>query len=113
MKRPLACLLTSAFAAVAAGSLVPPLAARQTRDESPASSGQMVGRPVYEKVCSRCHGREGKSNDAPWLVPFGWNYSQALDIVRHGGPCGMPAFKESELSDEELKQIVEYLKMLN
>jgi len=25
----------------------------------------------------------------------------------------MPAFTESELSDEELKQIVDYLKMLN
>ena len=36
-----------------------------------------------------------------------------LEIVRHGGPCGMPAFNESQLSDEELKQIVEYLKMLN
>ena len=45
--------------------------------------------------------------------PFGWNYSQTLDIVRHGGSCGMPAFTESELSDEELKQIVDYLKMLN
>jgi len=50
---------------------------------------------------------------APSLVPFGWNYSQTLDIVRHGGSCGMPAFAESELSDEELKQIVDYLKMLN
>jgi mono/diheme cytochrome c family protein len=46
-------------------------------------------------------------------VPFQWNYSQALDIVRHGGTCGMPAFSESELSDEELKQIVEYLKTFN
>lgn len=92
---------------------MPSLAARQTRDESPASSAQMPGRPVYEKACSRCHGRGGQSDNAPWLVPFGWNYSQALDIVRHGGPCGMPAFTQSELSDEELKQIVEYLKMLN
>jgi mono/diheme cytochrome c family protein len=49
---------------------------------------------------------------APWLVPFGWSYSQALDIVRHGG-SGMPAFPESELSDDALKQIVDYLKTLN
>lgn len=101
------------LAAVVAGSLLPSLAARQTRDESAASSDQMPGRPLYEKACSRCHGRGGQSDDAPWLVPFGWNYSQALDIVRHGGPCGMPAFTPSELSDEELKQIVEYLKTLN
>lgn len=103
----------STFAAVVAGSLVPSMAARQARDESPAAGGQMPGRPVYEKVCSRCHGQGGQSDDAPWLVPFGWNYSQALDIVRHGGPCGMPAFTQSQLSDEELKQIVDYLKTLH
>jgi mono/diheme cytochrome c family protein len=113
LKRPLGLLLARTIAVALAGSLVPSLAARQTRDESPVSSAQMPGRPVYEKACSRCHGRGGQSDDAPWLVPFGWNYSQALDIVRHGGPCGMPAFKQSELSDEELKQIVEYLKMLD
>jgi mono/diheme cytochrome c family protein len=113
LKRPLACLLTSTFAAVVAGVLVPSLAARQTRDDSQASSAQAPGRPIYDRVCSRCHGQGGQGNDAPWLVPFGWNYSQALDIVRRGSPCGMPAFTQSELSDEELKQIVEYLKMLN
>jgi mono/diheme cytochrome c family protein len=110
MKNPLGLFLTG----VVAAALAPPLvAARQEGGSSPASSAQMPGRPVYEKVCSRCHGPSGKSSQAPALVPFGWNYSQALDIVRHGGPCGMPAFTESELSDEELKQIVDYLKTLN
>jgi mono/diheme cytochrome c family protein len=110
MKNPLGLFLTGVIAAV----LAPPLvAARQEGGSSPPSSAQMPGRPVYEKVCSRCHGPSGKSSQAPALVPFGWNFSQALDIVRHGGPCGMPAFTESELSDEELKQIVDYLKTLN
>jgi mono/diheme cytochrome c family protein len=113
MKNPSGLFLAGVFAAALTGSLAPPLAATpQTSDNSPASSAQMPGRPVYEKVCSRCHGPDGKSTQVPALVPFGWNYSQALDIARHGG-CGMPAFSESELSDEELKQIVDYLKTLD
>jgi mono/diheme cytochrome c family protein len=113
MKHPSGLFLACAIAAALTGSLARPLvAARQESGSSPASSAQMPGRPVYEKVCSRCHGPDGKSKQVPALVPFGWNYSQALDIARHGG-CGMPAFSESELSDEELKQIVDYLKTLN
>ena len=107
-------LVTVAVATALTGSIAPPLvAAPQESGNSSTSSAQMPGGPVYEKVCSRCHGSDGKSKQAPALVPFGWNYSQALDIARHGGPCGMPAFTESELSDEELKQIVDYLKTLN
>ena len=114
MKNPSGLFLTGVIAAALTGSLAPRLAAApQEGGASPASSAQMPGRPVYEKVCSRCHGPDGKSKQAPALVPFGWNFSQALDIARHGGPCGMPAFTESELSDEELKQIVDYLKTLN
>jgi mono/diheme cytochrome c family protein len=78
-----------------------------------AATAELPGRKVYNETCSRCHGPEGRSNTAPTLVPFLWNYSQALDIVRNGGPCGMPAFRESELSDDELKQIVDYLKTFN
>ena len=113
MKNPSGLFLTGVIAAALTGSLAPPLAAApQASDSAQASSAQMPGRPVYEKVCSRCHGPDGKSKQVPALVPFGWNYSQALDIARPGG-CGMPAFTESELSDEELKQIVDYLKTLD
>ena len=73
---------------------------------------EMPGRAVFDDTCSRCHGLEGVGGKGPRLIPFGWNYSQALDIVRHGG-SGMPAFPESELSDEAVKQIVDYLKTLN
>lgn len=89
-----------------AASLVPLSAARQDAAAGPEGPG----RRVYEETCSRCHGPEGREGKAPWLVPFRWNYAQALDIVRYGGTCGMPAFPESSLSDEELKQIVDYLK---
>jgi mono/diheme cytochrome c family protein len=69
----------------------------------------LPGRDVYEAACRRCHGADGGGEHAPTLIPFGWSYSQARDIVRRGS-CGMPAFPESELSEEAIKQIVDYLK---
>ena len=108
MKLGLGLFLTSTLGAALAGSPNPVSAARQEGGGTP-----MPGRSVYDETCSRCHGPEGQAGKAPRLIPFGWNYKQALDIVRHGGACGMPAFPESELSDEQLKQIVEYLKTLN
>jgi mono/diheme cytochrome c family protein len=83
------------------------------RQEQRAADPATQGQHVYDETCSRCHGAAGRGGKAPELVPFGWNYSQALDIVRHGGTCGMPAFKESELGDEDVKAIVDYLKSLN
>jgi mono/diheme cytochrome c family protein len=91
-----------------AGSLFPSLAASQEGAAGPKAPGQ----PIYEKTCSQCHGLEGRGGKGPWLIPFRWSYSQALDIVRHGGTCGMPAFPESELSDENVSRIVDYLKTL-
>src|SRR6476646_7840077 len=70
----------------------------------------MPGRSIYDDTCSRCHGPNGQDGKAPTLVPFRWTYAQAIDIIRHGGTCGMPAFSESDLSDEDVKQIVDYLK---
>jgi len=104
-KFPLSIFVTGTLALALVCALTRPLAARQGSD-----SHQATGKPIYEKTCSRCHGLNGDDGKAPTLVPFRWTFNQALDIVRHGGPCGMPAFKESEVSDEELKQIVDYLK---
>jgi mono/diheme cytochrome c family protein len=100
--------LAGATAVALAGS-IPLLAAR--RDTSPLiDPADLPGRSVYEETCSRCHGPEGQGGKAPWLIPFRWNYAQALDIIRHGGACGMPGFPESELSDDQVKEIVDYLK---
>jgi mono/diheme cytochrome c family protein len=106
MKVRLICFLAVTLPAFA-GSLA--LAARQEGN----GGSKMPGRAIYDDTCSRCHGAQGRDGKAPELVPFRWNYDQALDIVRHGGSCGMPSFKESELSDEEVKQIVDYMKTLN
>jgi mono/diheme cytochrome c family protein len=103
LTRRLKFVLMGTLAAAIAGPLVPLVAAR----------ADPPGRAVYDGTCSRCHGPDGQEGKAPVLVPFRWNYAQALDIVRHGGACGMPAFSESDLSDEQLRQIVDYLKTLH
>jgi mono/diheme cytochrome c family protein len=107
MKIFLACTLAAALA----GSVFPVSAARQEKEK--ATPPALPGQAIYDDTCSRCHGPEGQGGKAPWLVPFRWNYAQAIDIVRHGGACGMPGFSESELSDQEVREIVDYLKSFN
>ena len=99
--------------AASAGAARPGISTQAIAVRLQAPTDQLPGRSVYENVCSRCHGANGRSDRAPVLVPFLWTYSQALEIIRNGGPCGMPAFRESELNDDELKQIVDYLKTFN
>ena len=108
--------LAGATVVALAGSMVPLHAARPdaiTLTPKAAAPADMPGRSTYDGTCSRCHGPEGQGGKAPYLVPFRWNYAQALDIIRHGGACGMPGFSESELSDDQVKEIVDYLKTFN
>src|SRR6476661_8962304 len=69
------------------------------------------GQRVYEEKCSQCHGAEGRGGKGPRLVPFEWTYDQALQQIRHP-LCDMPPMPASEVSDEEVAQIVAYLKAI-
>jgi mono/diheme cytochrome c family protein len=69
------------------------------------------GEGVYRSNCSRCHGPEGRGAQGPNLIPFKWSYQEALDAIRHP-VCDMPAFSQSDLSDDEVAQIVAYLKTI-
>jgi mono/diheme cytochrome c family protein len=111
MGAPKITLLLAALAVAMAGSMFPVSAARQEKEK--AAPAALPGQAVYNDTCSRCHGPEGQGGKAPWLVPFRWNYAQATDIIRHGGACGMPGFPESELSDQDIHEIVDYLKSFN
>ena len=63
----------------------------------------------YDAKCAGCHGPAGRGGSAPSLVPFQWSDSQALRLVRDP-ECDMPAIPASELSDEAVLKIFEYLK---
>ena len=103
--------LAGTLAAAMAGSVFPLSATGQGKEKT--APAVLPGQAIYDDTCSRCHGPEGHGGKAPWLTPFRWNYAQAIDIVRHGGACGMPGFPESELSDREVRAIVDYLKSFN
>jgi mono/diheme cytochrome c family protein len=75
------------------------------------SAAEEPGQRLYEDKCSQCHGAEGRGGKAPRLVPFEWNYEQALEQIRHP-LCDMPPIPESEVSNAEVAQIVEYLKTI-
>jgi mono/diheme cytochrome c family protein len=71
------------------------------------------GRRVYEAHCAKCHGMDakGRGRIAPSLVPFELSYDAALELIRHP-VCEMPPVPASEVGDEEVAQIVRYLKSL-
>lgn len=83
-----------------------------------------MGRTVYQRHCSGCHGRnaEGADNwqrrgpDGNWPPPplngsgHAWHHPTAVltDIIRNGSPPGegnMPAWKD-KLSNDEIRAVI-------
>lgn len=71
-----------------------------------------AGRAAFGRVCQRCHGAEARGDAAPRLVPFSREYDELLGIVREGAGQ-MPPISTRELSDENVAQILAYLKSLS
>jgi mono/diheme cytochrome c family protein len=71
-----------------------------------------AGEAAFKRVCERCHGAEARGDVGPRLVPFSREYDEVLAIVREG-VGQMPPIAARELSDEGVRQIVEYLKSLS
>ena len=61
--------------------------------------------------CSNCHGRDGEGSFAPALAGRKLTYKRFHDYVR--SPLGrMPAYIESELTDQEIADMVAYFETL-
>lgn len=70
---------------------------------------QSPGEEAYTKVCVTCHGPEGRGGLAPALTPMTYDTDYVLAIVREGYGQ-MPPISARELSDDEVSQLVEYLR---
>ena len=68
-----------------------------------------AGQRLYEAKCSGCHGPAGRDGGAPKLVPFKWSDREALELIR-APLCDMPPIPESDVSDEEIAEIIAYLR---
>jgi mono/diheme cytochrome c family protein len=87
-----------------------------SRDESlydlkEKSLSDAKDKSLYDAKCGECHGPAGRGSTAPSLVPFLWSDAQALKLVREP-ECDMPAIPASELSDEAVIEIFDYLRTI-
>jgi mono/diheme cytochrome c family protein len=69
------------------------------------------GKVAFERVCAMCHGDDAKGDQGPSLVPMTLEYDELLAKVRQGGG-EMPAISKTKITDDEVKQVLEYLKSL-
>jgi mono/diheme cytochrome c family protein len=70
------------------------------------------GKVAFDRVCKTCHGEDARGDAGPRLVPFDMEYDELLAKVREGGG-EMPPVSTRTLSDDEVKQIFNYLKSLS
>jgi mono/diheme cytochrome c family protein len=70
------------------------------------------GKVAFDKVCRTCHGDDARGDAGPALVPLQIEYDELLAKVREGGG-EMPPISTKTLSDDDVKQIFNYLKSLD
>ena len=69
------------------------------------------GKVPFGRVCAACHGENAEGSQGPRLAGMELEYDEFLAKVRHGGG-EMPSISEKEISDDEVKQVFEFLKSL-
>ncbi|HUR35970.1 MAG TPA: cytochrome c [Vicinamibacterales bacterium] len=76
-----------------------------------AQSAPPPGKAPFDRVCATCHGQNAEGNQGPRLAGIEIDFDEFLAKVRHGGG-EMPAIAKSQITDEEVKQVLEYLESL-
>ena len=73
-------------------------------DVSQAGFAWKDGAEVYTKICALCHG----TSVGPTILGRSLDPTYIQLIVRHGSRA-MPAFRASEIDDQSLEQLAEYV----
>jgi len=68
-----------------------------------ASNDIARGETVYNQICMACH-----ASGAPTLDNLGWDPARMRQQVREGED-GMPAIRESRLSNDDLEAVLAYM----
>ncbi|OFO51364.1 MULTISPECIES: c-type cytochrome [Nosocomiicoccus] len=81
----------------------------EQQDGDNASSGDADGESVAKDNCSSCHGQDFSGGMGPALAGTGVDKETFVKDVRNGiEGTAMPAFSESQISDEEIDAIYEF-----
>ncbi len=72
-----------------------------------ASSGDVDAEGIAQNTCASCHGEDFSGGMGPALAGTSLGEDEFTDIVRNG-QGSMPAFDESQVSDEELTALYEF-----
>ena len=83
--------------------------------QTPSSATSLIGNPVYQKNCAKCHGKtaEGRHFAGPSLVSekaTGASADELRDIITNGRHR-MPKFV-GKLTPEEINTLIEEIKAL-
>jgi mono/diheme cytochrome c family protein len=81
-------------------------------DVNAAQTKEPAGKAPFLRVCAACHGEDAKGSQGPSLVPLNLEYDEFVAQVRNGGG-EMKQISKSEMSDEEVKQVFDYLQSLD
>jgi len=87
------------------------LALLMTTAPAAVQSDPPPGRAPFRRVCATCHGENAEGGQGPKLAGVDLDYDEFLAKVRHGGG-EMPAIPKTEVSDDEAKQIFDYLRSM-
>ena len=86
-------------------------AARSPAGATAAAAPVPNAQTAFVNVCAPCHGRAGRGGLAPSLLPMDRSIDEVLAIVREGTALMTP-ISTREVTDEQVRQIVEYLRSL-
>ncbi|SDK80255.1 c-type cytochrome [Lacicoccus qingdaonensis] len=75
--------------------------------EEGASSGDVDAEGIAQNSCASCHGEDFSGGMGPALAGTSLGEDEFTDIVRNG-QGSMPAFDESQVSDEELTALYDF-----